>query len=109
MKKQKLDTAGSSVSNSSIRIIVDEEFIVMADFLDFLYEYYKPDNNGRFVGVKYQDACTSGHVTKPVLCKMLETFNDKLAHEEGYAYIPVSEEVFDLIVPVETLKMRKLL
>lgn len=107
MKKQKLDPAGSPVSNSSIRITVDEEFIVMADFLDFLYEYYKPDYNGRFVGVKYQDACTSGHVTKTVLYKMLETFNEKIAHEEGYAYIPVSEEAFDVIVPVESLKMRK--
>lgn len=104
MKKQKLDPTGSPGSNPSIRITVDEEFIVMADFLDFLYEYYKQDNNGRFVGVKYQDACTSGHVTKPVLYKMLETFNEKTAHEEGYAYIPVSEEAFDLIVPVESLK-----
>jgi hypothetical protein len=83
---------------------------VWADFFDFLYEYYKPDHNGRFISVKYQEACTSGHVTKSVLCKMLEeTFTDESAHKEGFRYIPVSEEVFDLIVPVEQLKMLGLL
>lgn len=106
MKKRKFDSVVSSIPKCRKEItlddlIADQEFMKYirgaSDIMDYLEEYNKPDNNGRCVGVKYQDVCTRVHLMKTVLCEMLEFMHECM----GYVYIPVNEEEFDLIVPRE--------
>lgn len=74
-------------------ITISEDFRILGDLVRFL-DQYKLDGNDRISGLKYREACTSCHLTKPVFCEMLE-----FLQERGYlTYIPISEDIFDVIV-----------
>lgn len=107
MKKRKFDSAVLSIPKCRKEITLDDliadqevmEFVrLMNDLMEYLKEYNEPDNNGRCVGVKYRDVCTHIHVRKQMLCELLEFMHECIG---GYVYIPVNEEEFDLIVPLD--------